>query len=143
FIAENLDTLRRSELYHCHAYLQAVADLAKWQLVITGKPLDVIETSESLWREASSPSGAVSTQRLGTNLRKLSNKLIEKPSKPETGEFSLLLPTTDTLRMIFESLITRAVTAIGHVSEQLIRLNVAKARESSAAALSQPRPPRV
>ena len=143
FIAENLDTLRRSELYHCHAYLQAVADLAKWQLVITGKPLDVIETSESLWREASSPSGAVSTQRLGTNLRKLSNKLIEKPSKPETGEFSLLFPSTDTLRMIFESVIRRAVTAIGYVSEQVIRFYFAKAREYRAAGMLQLKPPLV
>jgi len=151
----------RSQLHHCHAFVQAVGHLTLLKALVDGTELDPIEESEKLYKlwleDSQAEKMYVSQDRFS---EELGNFDIEKLSAstnsldmdafrmvesfglhkyPEFGEFSAMYYVGQNL-MLINSWMERAKTALQYVSEDVGRFYFGKASEYKTAGILSGRP---
>ncbi|MFQ5552934.1 MAG: ATP-binding protein [Thermoplasmata archaeon] len=160
FLAEDLDPVERSELYHCHAFLRAIADLARFQEKGEGENFSALETAETLYLEAAAASSSprAAQQRLEVGLRKafpldeLTEEAVGRLYKGLRDALPipwLLRPLPRAPEKVQEAVVRsrirarfeRAMTALNYVSPEIIRFYFGKAREYQAAGILASEPP--
>ena len=160
FLAEDLTPIERSELFHCHAYLRAIADLSRIREKEGEKSFYALDVAETLYTEASagSPSAEKLRERLERGLRKAYSidELTEHALGRVVRGFRDVLPFSSllgalpalsqkdresTLRSRIRARLDRASTALNYVSPGIIRFYFGKAREYQTAGILAGRPP--
>ena len=118
FLAEDLDPMLRSELYHCHAFVQTIAALAARR---KGKGKDLIDEAERLLRMARQLSEA--------DFRSVIERDFDV--SPYGSWFRLFTAFGFGVRKPVE----RALTAAAYVSDDVTKFYFGRARECQAAGI--------
>jgi hypothetical protein len=147
FLAEELEPMLRSDLYHCHAFVRAIANLVKLKFLITKSPTELIDTAEELFQKASA-----SNEEFNFPLEEKFDidDLLSKARKDkkllsqDLYFFGVELPPDaplehrqTVLRSIIEHSYSSAIKAAKYASESVGRFYFGKAREYQDAGILQ------
>lgn len=135
FLAEDVEPMLRSDFYHCHAFVRAIAELVELKREASeSASLDVIDTAERLLPEGRKLA-ANFVHRLKTEfdfdmdeLQKSEAARLKRMGYPEDSSQFIL-------RNRIERWFKRAAAAPGYVSEDVERFYFGKAREYQAAGI--------
>jgi len=137
FLAEGLNPLLRSELYHAHVFLRVVGNLVRAEKRYLGKKAprrrSIITTAETLY-------GKIHHLRENQDFSKIVHSAFEEEfeelSERGTGRDREVFP-----RFAFRRQTERAAAAIRYVSEAMERFYFAKAHEYEASGIVAGEPP--
>ena len=130
FLAEDLDPLYRSELYHCHTFVQAIGSLCNLKASDLGISIDILETSENLYNYFNDNSFDAFKSKLEKEFsidKKSSKKINSKQRSNISKSFKNFAR-----RIIVERNIEKAIASIEYVSKERGKFYFAKAREYKA-----------
>jgi len=145
FLAEELDPMLRSDLYHIHAFVKALEPLVLLKQV-DNRPVDLIEEAERLFRQGRQRSEDEFRKDLERefNIRELRNRYRQMYEvKPGQGVRPFFLVPFWFHRMLvpeFNSRIRGLQKAPKYVSEVVERFYFGKAREYMAAGILETEP---
>jgi hypothetical protein len=138
FLADDIDPMLRSDLYHCHAFVQELARLAELRYWSTGKAVDLIDEAKRVFR--------LTRGLLGEDLRSdLEDYAIDKLSKPSGfGEdlvfIGKILASKSSLSDRYNRFIERAMSLAEYVSPAVERFYFGRAQEYRSAGILQTSP---
>jgi hypothetical protein len=145
--SEDLDPVQRSQLYHCHAFVKAIAPLVDIKRQQTKRALDLIDAAERLYG-AQSQIGSVMQAEFP--IESLAKFAARDPDKSLRGYVALptfllrMLSKEQKLRFatsFIQRRIDQAIAAVPYVQPEMGRFYFAKAQEYKAAQVLADNPP--
>lgn len=142
FLAEDVDPMLRSDLYHCHAFVRALGGLLEYRYLATEKSTNLIDAAQKIFRQGRGMEKTDFREALGQeyNATRLFGKALNKFSSPFEGWIELghsLVIKSSLLESSIERFIDGALTVSEYVSQDIERFYFGKAREYQAAGILQ------
>lgn len=140
FLAEDIDPMYRSDLYHCHAFIKLLGRLIEYKLWATEKSTNLIDAAQRVFRQARALAKPDLREALEQeyNSVQLIGRSLRDDTTPQEGYINLGSKIA-TRRAIFEnninSFIDAALTVADYVSPNIERFYFGKAREYQAAGI--------
>lgn len=145
FLAEDLEPTLRSELYHCHAFVQALEPLINLKASTTKSRTNLIDEAERLFKLGRSQAEEHFRYTLGQELSVgrliQENKMQKQEARSDALVFIPFAYPAAVFRrfkkLAIEGAIERAIKAPKYVSESVERFYFGKAREYQASGILQ------
>jgi uncharacterized protein DUF87 len=136
FLGEDLKPMLRSDLYHCHAFVQALETLWRRRSRKPRNPIDLFDEAQRLFSAARDLSGEELRSRLEQDFLTKKEKESLSGKKPVHSPRSELRTLLDTLRLnqIYDA-IERVLAAAEYVHPDVERFYFGKIREYMASGI--------
>lgn len=146
FLAEDVDAMYRSDLYHCHSFVRMLGRLLEFKLWATGKSTDLIDSAQRLFRQARALEKRDLVDALNQEYNSI--QLIGRNLEDEKGSGEDFIPLGTNMifkrEILLEQIrrfIEAALTVSDYVSPTIERFYFGKAREYEAGGILQTEPP--
>jgi DNA helicase HerA-like ATPase len=136
FLGEDLNPMLRSDLYHCHAFVQALETLWKHTSRKPKNPVNLFAEAQKLFAAARNLSPQELRSRLEQDFLTRNERESLSGKKPVDARRSKLRRLIDTLRLNqIHDATERVLAATEYVSEEVERFYFGKAREYMASGI--------
>lgn len=142
FLADDVDPMYRSDLYHCHSFIKTLGRLLEIKLWATGKSTDLIDSAQRVFRQARVLEMVDLRDALEqeyTSFRLIGRNLDEGDGAPDDyiTVGAKILVTRVGLQGQIKRFIEAALTVTKYVSPSIERFYFGKAREYLAGGILQ------
>jgi hypothetical protein len=143
FLAEDVDPMYRSDLYHCHSFVKTLGKLLEFKLWSTGISRNLIDSAQRVFRQARGLEKADLRDALEHeySVAELIGKSLEDYQSEDFVPLgNTALVTRSTIEGTIRGFVESALTVAEYVSGNIERFYFGKAREYQAAGILQTDP---